>query len=305
MTLWPPRGVRLRHLAAALLLVAPIAAGCGKKEPPAPAQPEAPAPAASEVKLAPQPEAKATPAAAPARDRLHQPFAEATRDGDNPPVGAIKPPDETASGKPVFRLLEQVQKTWDQVRFVSPAGRKITYTAVVETSEGEVHIALFPELAPNHVRNFICLARAGYYDELFFDRCRHEEVDGQVLRALEGGCPLGSGDSITGSIGYWLKDELAPAEAATHEEGAVGACRGEEADSAATRFYITLDKAPFLDGNFTLFGKVVQGLDVVRRIYAQPVVAEDKGRDGARRPEMPVVIRKVTVHAKELEATSK
>ena len=87
--------------------------------------------------------------------------------------------------------------------------------------------------------------------------------------------------------------------------GVVGACRGEEADSAATRFYITLDKAPFLDGNFTLFGKVVQGLDVARRIYAQPVVAEDKDRDGARRPEKPVVIRRVTIHAKELEATAK
>jgi peptidyl-prolyl cis-trans isomerase B (cyclophilin B) len=287
MTLWPPRG--LRPLTAALLLVASGAVGCGQKERPAPAQPEsAPAAAATEVKPAP---------AAP--DRLHQPFAEVTRDGDNPPVGAIKPPDETASGKRVFQLLEQVQKTWDQVRFVSPAGKKIAYTAVVETSEGEVHIALFSELAPNHVRNFICLARAGYYDELFFDRCRHEEVDGQVLRALEGGCPLGTGDSITGSIGYWLKDELAPAEAMTHEAGAVGACRGEEADSAATRFYITLDKAPFLDGNFTLFGKVVQGLDIVRRIYAQPVVAEDRERDGARRPEKPVVLRRVTIHTRE------
>jgi cyclophilin family peptidyl-prolyl cis-trans isomerase len=300
MTLWSPRAPR--HLAAALLLGALGSTGCGQKEPPA-AAPEAKAPAASEARPEGKPEVK--PPAPPARDRLHQAFAEATRDGDNPPVGALKPPDETASSKPVFRLLEDVTRLWDQVRFTTPAGKKIAYTAVIATSEGEVRIELLPELAPNHVRNFICLARAGYYDELFFDRCRHEEINGQALQALEGGCPLGSGDSITGSIGYWLKDELVPADKATHEAGAVGACRGEEADSAATRFYITLDKAPFLDGNFTLFGKVVQGLDVVRRIYAQPVVAEDKERDGARRPEKPVVIRKVTVLAKELEPTSK
>ena len=81
-------------------------------------------------------------------------------------------------------------------------------------------------------------------------------------------------------IGYWLKPEFSKEE---HEAGSVGACHGEEPDTAACRFYITLSKAPFLDGNFTIFGKVVQGLDVVRTIYSQGVIVEDKEHNGFRK----------------------
>lgn len=294
----PSCGRGLAALAAVLLGLA----GCGKKDAPepaaAPAEPAAAPAAVAQEKPAP-------PAAAAPRDRLHAAFADAVRTGDNPPADAVKPPDLTATSKLAYRVLEDVAQSWDAVRFTTPAGKHLAYTAVLETSEGEVHIAFFPELAPNHVRNFVCLARAGYYDGLCFDRCRREAVNDSVFQALEGGCPLGTGETITGSVGYWLKDELVPADKMSHDAGTVGACRMGEADTAATRFYISLDKAPFLDGNFTTFGKVVQGLDVARRIYAQPVVAEDKDRDGARRPQKPVVIRKVTIHTREVEAASK
>ena len=81
----------------------------------------------------------------------------------------------------------------------------------------------------------------------------------------------------------------------SHEEGAVGACRGPEPDSAACRFYISLTKSPFLDGNCTLFGKVVTGLDVARKIFGGEVLSEDMGREGARRPVAPVTILKATI----------
>ena len=160
-----------------------------------------------------------------------------------------------------------------------------------------------PELAPNHVRNFIVLARIGYFDGLCFDRI-HNEVGDVALSRLEAGCPLGDGESGTGSIGYWMKDELTSGESMTHAEGVVGACRLVEADTAATKFYINLSKAPFLDGNDTLFGKVSQGLDVARIIAQQPVVSDPE--DGNRaKPQKPVVIQKVTILETMAEASKK
>jgi peptidyl-prolyl cis-trans isomerase B (cyclophilin B) len=302
------RRLRLSHFAAVLLVGSLGTIGCGQKAAPdtdhsktnspiISAKPESPQAART---IDPEPAAKALPAtAAVPRDRLHQAFDDATRAADNPPADANRPPDETISKKPVFKILEEVGRSWDSIRFVSPAGKKILYTADVDTSLGRIEIALFPELAPNHVRNFISLARAGYYDQLFFDRLRREEGEGKLLQSLEAGCPLGTGDPGNGSIGYWLKDELTPGDKMSHEEGTVGACRGSEADTAGCRFYITLNKASFLDGNYTIFGKVVQGLDVARKIYEQPVIVDAQDSDGARRPENPIVIHKVTIHAKE------
>jgi cyclophilin family peptidyl-prolyl cis-trans isomerase len=285
MTRWFPR-----TLAAAL--VAAGLAGCGAKtETKVPA-----ADPAAEVKESPAPTDAAAPAsrAAATRDKLHQAFADAVRGADDPPPGdAVRPPDETVSKKPVHRLLDAVKNGWDDIRFTTPDGKPIQYRAAVETSEGTIEVALFPEQAPNHVRNFVALAKAGYYDELFFERIRHDQNEmNQELHLVEAGCPLGTGTASTGSIGYWLKEEFTPAEKMSHDEGVLGACRGEEPDSAATRFYITLAKAPFLDGNYTVFGKVVAGLDVLRKIGQAPVVVDD---EGASKPEKPIVIRKVTV----------
>ena len=192
-------------------------------------------------------------------------------------------------------------KLWDDIRFVAPDGKLPAYRAVLDTELGPIEITLKPKQAPNHVRNFIALAQAGYYDQLFFERVRHEknEMTGQELHLIEGGCPLGTGGTGTGSIGYWLKNEFTPPDKMSHDEGVVGACRGEEEDSAATRFYITLSKAPFLDGNYTVFGKVTQGLDVARKIFVQPIVVDEQDRDAHRRPEKAVLIRKVTIQQSE------
>jgi peptidyl-prolyl cis-trans isomerase B (cyclophilin B) len=196
------------------------------------------------------------------------------------------------------------------VRFVAPNGHRIDYTAVVETDFGPIEIALRPDRAPNHVRNFLALARAGYYDGLHFDRIIHEvspDGTGEPFDAVEGGCPLGTGEAEGGSIGYWLKaDPLDPAgkpvavEPLPHEEGAVGASHGTDRDSAGCKFYITLCKAPFLDGNYTVFGKVTRGLDVARTMFHQPVVADEENpNSGHDRPQKPIVIRKVTIATHE------
>jgi cyclophilin family peptidyl-prolyl cis-trans isomerase len=286
--------------------------GCGQKNQPDPSanaepdsQSKTTASSATEKTVSGTTVSRATSPGPAQRDRLHKSFAEAVRNADDPPPGdAVRPPDETISKKPVFRFYETVKDTWDTIHFTTPEGKKLDYSARIETSAGAIDIALFPEQSPNHVRNFIALARAGYYDQLFCERIRHEsnEMTRQELHMIEAGCPLGTGTTGTGSIGYWLKEEFTPATRMSHDEGVLGACRGEEADSAATRFYITLTKAPFLDGNYTIFGKVVGGLDVLRKIGQTPVIQDDEGNN---RPQTPIILQKVTIHAQEREATNK
>ncbi len=232
----------------------------------------------------------------PVDPRLQQSFAEATR--SEPPANGQRPPDLTLTGKSVGKLYTQVVRLWDTIRFASKTGKPITYTATLETELGVIEIALQPNLAPNHVRNFVALARAGYYDGLVFERTVHaksEEQPENEVEVLEGGCPLGTGDLGVGSLGYWLKPEFSKE---THDIGTVGACHGEEPDTAACRFYITLSKAPFLDGNFTVFGKVTQGLEVARRIFCLPVRNDPEYPEGDR-PAKPVVIRKVIIRTSE------
>src|SRR5262249_21834591 len=165
------------------------------------------------------------------------------------------------------KLYEDVLRRWDKISFVNAQGQKLAYTVTLETELGKIEIDLLPDVAPNHVRNFLALIQAGYYDGLVFERVISEQSDagpGAKVELIEGGCPVGTGQPGCGSIGYWMKPEFS--DDVKHEEGSVGACRGEDPESAACRFYITLSKAPVMDGEHTIFGKVTpRGLDVVRR----------------------------------------
>jgi cyclophilin family peptidyl-prolyl cis-trans isomerase len=296
MALWATSwGRALRRFAVAALVVALNLTGCG--------EPSGPGETTDNTKETGPAKSQEKPADGPAATNptgpMQQTFAEATRRADDPPEDCQRPPDRTVSGKPVYKLYTEVTRLWDTIRFTTPDGKPLKYTATVETDEGDLVIALRPDVAPNHVRNFVALARAGYYDGLCFDRIYHGESDEDPslkLEQIEAGCPLGTGEPGYGSIGYWLKPEFCKADKVTHEEGTVGACRGREADTAACRFYITLTRAPFLDENYTIFGKVTQGLDVARRIYRKPTIIDEQDRDGSRRPEKPVLIKKVTIH---------
>jgi peptidyl-prolyl cis-trans isomerase B (cyclophilin B) len=266
-----------------------LAWGCGGKSPPESSEKEAPKP-----KQAATPPAAAPAARAKVDMGMHRPFAEATV-SDAPDGQEL--PAETMTGKSVGKLYTQVVDLWDKIRFETPAGKRLDYRAVLDTDEGVIEIALRPEIAPNHVRNFVALARVGYYDGLVFERTVHEESDANdktVLDYVEAGCPLGTGDPANGSIGYWMKPEVD--EKVRHEEGTVGAWHAEEADTAACKFYITLTRAPVMDGNFTAFGKVSKGLDVVRKIARRPHRSDPEFKD---RPENPVLIRKVTILTSE------
>lgn len=285
------RGTFIIGVLVGLTLAGAFLVGCNQKQADAPKAGDAPPEA-----LAAQPEgqAGAPKQQVPVDPRLQQSFAEATR--SDPPAECQRPPDLTLTNKPTGKLLAEVQRLWDTIPFVTDEGKPLTYTATLETKLGSIEIALRPEWAPNHVRNFIALARAGYYDGLLFERVVHQKSDVQpeaTLDLVEAGCPLGTGEAGYGSIGYWLKPEFDAK--LHHEEGVVGACHGEEADTAACRFYVALGKAPVLDGNYTVFGKVTRGLDVVHTIAKQPVIQSDEDAEGYHRPEKPVVIEKVSI----------
>lgn len=267
--------------------------GCGQQgTPPAPtAQTEASAPAQAPGETGTE-TAAAQPAAPKPEDRLNQPFADATI--AEPPPEWHRPPDTTIAGKSVGKIYTEVERLWNDIPFVSPSGKKIHYRAELDTELGPIVIELLPEAAPNHVRSFVALCRAGYYDGLVFERTVRElvpESPDTKVEYIEAGCPLGTGDVGYGSVGYWLHPEF---NELPHEVGTVGASHGVEADTAACKFYINLCPAPFMDGSFTVFGKVTQGLEVARAVHQRPVRDDPEYPEGDR-PVEPVVIRKVTV----------
>jgi peptidylprolyl isomerase len=301
MSAWDRRGWGPRLLAVAL--VAGLgAAGCGKKPEPAPQYEETPAtPAPAEHKAEPAVKPAVSEPAAPApakivRDRLHQSFADATIKFDNtPPDFDVEPPvSKTSTGKSAVALCEQVAQTWDSVRFTTADGKRIDYVVELSTSRGVIKLAILPELAPNHARNFIVLARLGYYDGLRFDRIRHEQGKGDELHWLEAGSPDFDADRGTGSIGYWMKNEHVSGEKCTHTEGVVGAYCEVEPDGAATMFYVNLGKSPSCDGHYSIFAQVMEGLDVLRTMSKVAATPEPNNSDRLR-PNEPIVIHKATV----------
>jgi peptidyl-prolyl cis-trans isomerase B (cyclophilin B) len=307
-----------RHLAVALFAGCLSVLGCGKSEPPkaqAPADNDtyvAPPVATSDEKPPTPKEPTKEPTKDPVDDPLHQPFAKAVRPLTNPPIGCAVPA-KTASGKSVYKIYESVATQWDGIRFTTADGKRIHYSATIQTAYGEIDIELRPDLAPNHVRSFVALARAGFYEQLFFDHVHHEEfpeIPGLRNDFLEAGCPTGGldDDNSFGSVGYWLYPETVSSEKATHVEGTVGAVHGFEKDSAGCKFYIYLCKNTHLDTHYTIFGQVTHGLDVARKIFEQPISANDaamRGHFGLLKPANPVMIQKVIIHTREDGAEGK
>lgn len=269
-------------------------AGCGRKDEPAIATAETTA--TSSGAGAPEGAATATTAAetGDAARKLHQSFADATT--KLPPESSGRPPDMTMTNKSVGKLYTEVVTHWDEIKYIDGGGKKLGYRAVLDTELGAITIQLLPDVAPNHVRSFVAMARASYYDGLLFERIvRQVAVDqpDTKIEYIEAGCPLGTGQIDQGSIGYWLKPEFSTQ--ITHDPGVVGAVHNAEEDVSACKFYINLCKAPIMDGNFSVFGKITDGLDVAAKIMNAPVRENDPEYPDGDRPQKPVVIKKVTI----------
>src|ERR1700741_4617282 len=137
-------------------------------------------------------------------------------------------------------------------------------TLTLETTKGKVVVAMRPDLAPGHVARIKELVRDGFYDGIVF----HRVIDGFMAQT---GCPQGTG---TGGAGQKLKAEF---NREPHVGGAVSMGRANDPNSGDSQFFICFDDATFLDGKYTVWGKVVEGMENVDKIKrGEPVQSPDK-----------------------------
>ena len=134
--------------------------------------------------------------------------------------------------------------------------------AVLHTTYGDIHIRLFPEAAPKAVENFVTHSRTGYYNNTIFHR---------VIRKfmIQGGDPLGDG---TGGESIWGREFEDEFSALKHDKPYTVSMANAGPNTHGSQFFITTERTPWLDGKHTVFGRAVQGLDVVHRIENARVV---------------------------------
>lgn len=157
------------------------------------------------------------------------------------------------------------------------------YTATIKTNLGEIKAQLFPQDAPTTVNNFVFLARNGFYDGVKF----HRVVKGFVI---QGGDPTGTG---AGGPGYKFADEKITRDYVTGTLAMANA----GPDTNGSQFFITLaDLSGRLPKNYTIFGQVTEGLDVVKKIGAVPVKASGGGEVSS--PTVDVYIDTITIEEK-------
>ena len=144
-----------------------------------------------------------------------------------------------------------------------------SYTAVLETSAGEITLELWPDLAPQTVGNFVGLARQGFYDDTVFHRVIHDFM-------IQGGCPKGTG---TGGPGYDFPDEINERKLV---KGVLAMANAGPNTNGSQFFIVTSAATPWLDGAHTGFGRVIAGEDVVEALGTTPTGPGDRPRETQR-----------------------
>ena len=153
--------------------------------------------------------------------------------------------------------------------------------AAIETRFGNVEIRFFPEIAPNHVSNFIELSKKGFYDGTTF----HRVIPGFMI---QGGDPNSKNPDRSshgmGGPGYTIKAEF---NNRPHKRGTLSMARSSNPDSAGSQFFICVADSSFLDKQYTVFGEVISGMEVVDKIVSQP---RDRKDNPTERVEMKIKI---------------
>ncbi|MGI6066368.1 MAG: peptidylprolyl isomerase [Bacillota bacterium] len=146
----------------------------------------------------------------------------------------------------------------------------------VEMESGDrIKVELYPEIAPNTVNNFISLVKKGFYNGVIF----HRVIPGFMI---QGGDPQGTG---TGGPGYSIKGEFREngfPNNLNHDRGVISMARTMEPDSAGSQFFIMVEAAPYLDGQYAAFGKVIEGMETADQIVNAPRDYRDKPQEDQR-----------------------
>ena len=155
--------------------------------------------------------------------------------------------------------------------------------AVIETNFGNIVIQLFPDVAPGHVENFVKLAQDGFYDGTTFHRVIPDFM-------IQGGDPNSKDEDRSndgqGGPGYTINAEFSDAP---HKRGILSMARAQDPNSAGSQFFIVVKDSNFLDGQYTVFGEVIEGMDVADKIV-------NVKRDGNDNP-LEKVTMKVTIRS--------
>jgi peptidyl-prolyl cis-trans isomerase B (cyclophilin B) len=175
---------------------------------------------------------------------------------------------QTAAPKTITVAKEEIKKM---------SGTK----AIIETKFGNITLKFFPEVAPGHVKNFIDLAKKGFYDGTTF----HRVIPGFMI---QGGDPNSKDANKSkhgqGGPGYTIKAEF---NDKPHKRGTLSMARAGHPDSAGSQFFVCVKDSPFLDKQYTVFGEVESGIEVVDKIVSQPKDGNDNPNE---RVEMKVKI---------------
>ena len=153
---------------------------------------------------------------------------------------------------------------------------------------GIIKLELYPNKAPETVKNFISLINKGFYDGLFF----HRTIPGFMA---QGGDPEGTG---MGGPGYGIKGEFKDngvENTISHLRGIISMARSSMPNSAGSQFFIVTDDSTFLDGQYAAFGSVLEGMEEVDKIVKSRVITRSPFGGGKDRPVEPPVMKKVTV----------
>jgi len=161
-------------------------------------------------------------------------------------------------------------------------------TAILKTSAGDLTLRFWPEVAPKTVANFIKLAGEGFYD----GTCFHRIIDGFMI---QGGDPLTKDVANerrfgTGGPGHTVKAEFNDRK---HVRGVISMARSSDPDSAGSQFFICVAAAPFLDRQYTAFGELIAGDDVLEKIAKTPVKRGGSGENSI--PTVRVEVTSVTI----------
>ena len=162
---------------------------------------------------------------------------------------------------------------------ISTHANENTAEAVIDTKYGQIELVFYPDIAPRHVENFLSLARAGFYDGTIF----HRVIPGFMI---QGGDPnTKDADTSrygTGGPGHTVKAEFSDRP---HKRGILSMARSSDPDSAGSQFFIVVKDSTFLDGQYTVFGEVINGMEVADEIVS---LERDRRDNPLERVEMTV-----------------
>ena len=160
--------------------------------------------------------------------------------------------------------------------------------ATIQTDVGDIRMKFYYDKAPKHVQNFVDLAASGFYNGTFF----HRVIPGFMIQGgdpntkkspEDASHPYGTGGNVVSGVEKRLQAEF---NDISHKRGIVSMARAQDPNSASSQFFIVVKDSPFLDGQYTVFGEVISGMDVADKIVNAPRGAKDL-------PNSPVHIKRI------------